>query len=80
MKIMALKMLTGMAGVGIAALLAAYWIFTGPENLDQYPPAGESPYLLPWPAGTTYLCVQSNRVLPGRSIGLGFAAGRRCLQ
>ncbi len=73
MKIMALKVLTGMAGVGIAALLAAYWIFTGPENLDQYPPAGQSPYLLPWPARTTYLCVQSNRGIVSHREGEQFA-------
>lgn len=50
--------------VALALLLAAaagFLLFTGPRNLAQYPPAGESPYLLPWPAGTTYWCVQSNR-------------------
>lgn len=38
-----------------------YWLLTGPENLEQYPDAAASPYLLPWPAGQRFLCVQGNR-------------------
>jgi len=45
----------------VAALLYAF--FTGPRNLDQYPPSTESPYLLPWPAGITRRCVQGNRAV-----------------
>lgn len=54
-----------MLGLLFAVLLALgggmYWFLTGPENLEQYPDANQSPYRLPWPAGLTYLCVQSNR-------------------
>lgn len=45
----------------LGASLAAYAVFTGPRGLSSYPPAAESPYLLPYPAGVTRLCVQSNR-------------------
>jgi murein DD-endopeptidase MepM/ murein hydrolase activator NlpD len=38
-----------------------YAFFTGPRNLSQYPPAANSPYYLPWPAGITWRCVQGNR-------------------
>jgi murein DD-endopeptidase MepM/ murein hydrolase activator NlpD len=52
----------GMLGVGfLLAVGAAYWIFTGPADLAQYPAAGASPYRLPWTAGQTFTCVQSNR-------------------
>jgi murein DD-endopeptidase MepM/ murein hydrolase activator NlpD len=47
---------------GAAALaVAAYGLFTGPRNLEQYPAPSNSPYKLPWPAGLTWLCIQSNR-------------------
>jgi murein DD-endopeptidase MepM/ murein hydrolase activator NlpD len=45
----------------LAILAAAYAYFTGPQDLSRYPPAETSPYRLPWPAGTTWLCVQGNR-------------------
>ena len=45
----------------IGIVVAAYVLFTGPRNLDAYPDATTSPYKLPWPAGVTYLCCQSNR-------------------
>jgi murein DD-endopeptidase MepM/ murein hydrolase activator NlpD len=58
----------GFLGVGAIILVAllivgvgAYLLFTGPHNLDQYPGARPSPYRLPWTAGETHLCVQSNR-------------------
>ena len=61
MKIRVLKT----AGILIAVLFvtgaAVYWMATGPENLNQYPPASTSPYRLPYPADKTHLCVQSNR-------------------
>jgi len=34
---------------------------TGPTNLSQYPAADQSPYRLPWAAGKTFRCCQSNR-------------------
>lgn len=45
----------------LALLALLYGLFTGPRDLDAYPPAEGSPYLLPWPAGVTRLCVQGNR-------------------
>ena len=42
-------------------LAAAYLLFTGPRHLDRYPPREDSPYRLPWPAGRTWFCGQSNR-------------------
>lgn len=41
--------------------LLVYVFFTGPHDLDQYPNPSASPYRLPWKAGVTRLCVQSNR-------------------
>lgn len=45
----------------LLCLVAAYALVTGPENLAQYPDAETSPYRLPWPAGITRRCIQSNR-------------------
>jgi murein DD-endopeptidase MepM/ murein hydrolase activator NlpD len=45
----------------LAVLAAAYLLFTGPRQIDRYPTAATSPYRLPWPAGTTRFCGQSNR-------------------
>jgi murein DD-endopeptidase MepM/ murein hydrolase activator NlpD len=42
-------------------LSLAYILFTGPRDLALYPPAAGSPYLLPWPAEESHLCVQGNR-------------------
>jgi murein DD-endopeptidase MepM/ murein hydrolase activator NlpD len=39
----------------------AYVLFTGPKDLSRYPAGPTSPYKLPYPAGVTYLCIQSNR-------------------
>jgi murein DD-endopeptidase MepM/ murein hydrolase activator NlpD len=44
-------------------LAAAYVLFTGPRDLASYPARESSPYKLPWPAGQTWLCGQSNRGL-----------------
>jgi murein DD-endopeptidase MepM/ murein hydrolase activator NlpD len=55
------KWLVRGALVTLAVLLVAYLAFTGPRDTDLYPPRGQSPYRLPWPAGVTRLCVQSNR-------------------
>ncbi|MCC6143250.1 MAG: M23 family metallopeptidase [Candidatus Hydrogenedentes bacterium] len=53
------------ACVGFAILFSAaavgYILFTGPHDLDRYPDPAASPYLLPWPGGVTWLCIQSNR-------------------
>ena len=45
----------------VLLLCAAYFLFTGPRDLDRYPQAISSPYKLPWPPGMAWLCVQSNR-------------------
>ena len=50
-----------------------YAIATGPENLGQYPDASTSPYCLPYPAGQTWLCVQSNRGVVSHRGGEQFA-------
>ena len=42
-------------------LASAYLIFTGPRELDHYPEAKSSPYRLPWRAGESHFCAQSNR-------------------
>jgi murein DD-endopeptidase MepM/ murein hydrolase activator NlpD len=46
---------------GLAVALVLYLVFTGPADLAGYPAAATSPYRLPWPAGVTRLCIQSNR-------------------
>ncbi len=46
----------------LAALLAAaYMLLTGPRDFSRYPPRESSPYRLPWTAGITCFCNQSNR-------------------
>ncbi len=48
--------------VALAAMsIASCWTLTGPQAVEKYPPAEKSPYRLPWKAGQTHLCVQSNR-------------------
>jgi len=49
------------AGVLVAVLVLAYVLFTGPRDLSRYPARATSPYRLPWPAGRTVFCGQSNR-------------------
>jgi murein DD-endopeptidase MepM/ murein hydrolase activator NlpD len=48
-----------LAILGLLAL--AYHLFTGPHNLDRYRSPETSLYRLPWPAGVTRFCCQSNR-------------------
>jgi murein DD-endopeptidase MepM/ murein hydrolase activator NlpD len=50
-----------LALVVLVILIALYQLFTGPRDLDAYPPREGSPYALPWAAGDTFLCVQGNR-------------------
>lgn len=45
----------------LALVVLWYVLFTGPRHLELYPDAATSPYKLPWPAGVTYGCCQSNR-------------------
>jgi murein DD-endopeptidase MepM/ murein hydrolase activator NlpD len=49
--------------LAILLLVALFELLTGPRDLDAYPPRETSPYLLPWPAGVTYLCVQGNNAV-----------------
>lgn len=51
------------AALLLGLLLLLYGLFTGPRDLDAYPPAATSPYRLPWPGGVTRLCVQGNRAV-----------------
>jgi hypothetical protein len=55
----------------VALAIAGVLLFTmtGPADLDQYPPAAESPYKLPWKAGIRRLCSQSNRGISHRGSG-----------
>ena len=51
---------------GIVAALpvigaALFFMLTGPQDLSQFPPSEESPYLLPWPEGIDRFCVQGVR-------------------
>ena len=57
----------------LAALAAAYFVFTGPTDLAAYPDASTSPYRLPYPAGKTWLCVQSNRGIVSHREGERYA-------
>ena len=38
-----------------------FFTLTGPQDLSQFPPSEESPYLLPWPKGIDRFCVQGVR-------------------
>lgn len=62
----------------LALLALLYGLLTGPRDLDAYPPAEGSPYLLPWPGGVARLCVQGNRAVvshrdPGSEVAWDFA-------
>ncbi len=47
---------------GLVALAGgAYFLLTGPRDIERYPPAGSSPYRLPWESGVGWICIQSNR-------------------
>lgn len=56
------RLLWGLSVV-VVLLGAAYVLFTGPRDLSSYPARETSPYRLPYPAGQTWLCGQSNRGL-----------------
>lgn len=62
-----MKMKRALAGclttlIGFAAILVGiFFFFTGPTHLAQFPLAEDSPYLLPWPTGISYFCVQGVR-------------------
>lgn len=51
------------AGIFVALVLGTYYFFTGPHDLGRYPNRETSPYRLPWRAGVTRFCVQSNRAV-----------------
>ncbi len=53
--------LGGIMTAALALAVILFFTFTGPRNLEQFPPAEESPYLLPWPEGIRYFCVQGVR-------------------
>ena len=47
----------------VFVLATLFLLFTGPRDLQRYPPAANSPYRLPWIAGVTRLCCQGNRAI-----------------
>jgi len=54
---------TGLFAFVLLAAAVVFALFTGPRQLEQYPEPGSSAYLLPWPAGDTFLCIQGNRAV-----------------
>ncbi len=60
MSILGKRLLQALGGL-VGLLGVAYVAFTGPEDLSRYPKAESSPYKLPWPAGVSWFCIQSNR-------------------
>ena len=60
-KMKAWSILGGVAAVLLLTAAMLFFIFTGPQDLSQFPPPEESPYLLPWPEGIEYFCVQGVR-------------------
>jgi murein DD-endopeptidase MepM/ murein hydrolase activator NlpD len=60
----ALRWVVGAAAALGSGVAVGLFVFqTGPADAATYPPAAESPYRLPWPAGQTRLCVQGNRAV-----------------
>jgi murein DD-endopeptidase MepM/ murein hydrolase activator NlpD len=53
------------AGLVLTAVMllipVLFFSCTGPRDTSVFPPAADSPYLLPWPEGIRYLCVQGVR-------------------
>ena len=45
----------------VCFLFSVHFLYTGPEDLNQYPPRIGSPYKLPWAAGVTRFVAQGNR-------------------
>ncbi len=60
-RIAATSLLALILGVAAAQEPGDYSTVTGPVDLDRFPPAAESPYLLPWPAGVDRQCIQGVR-------------------
>ena len=62
---MAKRRLLSIAGSVVTLLLLVsallFFSLTGPQELSQFPLPEESPYLLPWPEGIAYFCVQGIR-------------------
>ena len=59
----AVRVLRALALIALLLAAAAYLTLTGPRNIERYPAPERSPYLLPWPAGITRFCAQSNRAI-----------------
>jgi murein DD-endopeptidase MepM/ murein hydrolase activator NlpD len=57
-----LFVLTGWLSLLLVAFVL-YMLRTGVVDADAYPPREESPYLLPWPGGMTWICTQGNRAV-----------------
>jgi murein DD-endopeptidase MepM/ murein hydrolase activator NlpD len=55
------RIIISIAGIVSALIAAAYLLFTGPHDIARYSPGEKSLYKLPWPAGSTWRCCQSNR-------------------
>ncbi len=54
--------------------LAIVGSLTGPEDLRTYPPAENSPYVLPWDSGVVRFCIQGNRGIASHHPGDGIHA------
>lgn len=61
-----MKILRVVSGILLALFIIGagmFWSMTGPQDLTVFPPPDKSPYLLPYPAGIRYLCVQGVRAV-----------------
>lgn len=61
-----MKILRIIAGIVLALFViitGIFWTMTGPPDLSIFPPAEDSPYLLPYPASVRYWCVQGVRAV-----------------
>lgn len=47
----------------LLTVIILYILFTGPQDLAVFPPPEDSPYLLPWPEGIAYRCIQGVRAV-----------------
>lgn len=45
----------------LVVLVVLFFVFTGPEDTEEFPDREASPYLLPWHAGISRLCIQGVR-------------------
>ena len=57
------KIALGVSATATLLFATMFFLFTGPHDLDRYPPAVSSPYRLPWTGGVTRLCIQGNRAI-----------------